>query len=107
MKLPPPAAYASSTSNDVVSSAVQPKTLPPRDSGNTSRSVPGMLRLTVPVVCVMDSSSAETVQGPLIQPLPPLTHAWTAPWNPSQCHPGHRHFATITVTVMDALAELC
>src|SRR5579884_285390 len=39
MKLPPPAAYASSTSRDWSSFAVQPNTLPPRQSGNTSRSV--------------------------------------------------------------------
>src|SRR3954470_12730649 len=39
MKLPPASAYASSTACDSRSSAVQPKTLPPRQSGKTSRSV--------------------------------------------------------------------
>src|SRR5947209_5471972 len=39
MKLPPAATYASRTANDVSWSAVQPKTLPPRHSGNTSSSV--------------------------------------------------------------------
>ena len=42
MKLPPAAAYASRTSNDCRSSAVQPKTLPPRQRGNTSRLVLGI-----------------------------------------------------------------
>src|SRR6188472_2360203 len=39
MKLPPAAAYASSTSRDSASSAVQPNTLPPRQIAKTSRSV--------------------------------------------------------------------
>lgn len=39
MKFPPASAYASSTANDSRSPAVQPKTLPPRQSGKTSRSV--------------------------------------------------------------------
>src|SRR5262249_1645615 len=39
MKFPPAATYASSTSNDAVSSAVQPNTFPPRQRGNTSRSL--------------------------------------------------------------------
>src|SRR3954451_660261 len=39
MKLPPACTYASSTACDSRSSAVQPKTLPPRQSGKTSRSV--------------------------------------------------------------------
>ena len=39
MKFPPAAAYASRTVNDVASSVVQPKTLPPRQRGKTSRSV--------------------------------------------------------------------
>src|SRR5581483_10441762 len=39
MKFPPAAAYASRTAKAVFSSAVQPKTLPPRQSGKTWRSV--------------------------------------------------------------------
>src|SRR5580692_5566008 len=38
MWLPPPAAYASSTANDVSLSDVHPNVLPPSPSGNTSRS---------------------------------------------------------------------
>ncbi|CAM5284921.1 hypothetical protein SALBM311S_10324 [Streptomyces alboniger] len=37
-KLPPAAVYASRTAKEAASSAVQPKTLPPRESGKTSRS---------------------------------------------------------------------
>src|SRR5882757_1030673 len=47
MKLPPAAAYASSTAKDSASSAVQPKTLPPRASGKTSRSESPTLRRSV------------------------------------------------------------
>src|SRR5579859_5920889 len=39
MKFPPAATYASSTSKDRCSSSDQPNTLPPRHTGNTSRSV--------------------------------------------------------------------
>src|SRR2546421_7850284 len=39
MKLPPAAVKASSTAWDCAASAVQPNTLPPRHSGNTSRPV--------------------------------------------------------------------
>src|SRR4051812_879044 len=39
MKLPPAAAYASRTANEVSRSAVQPKTFPPRQSRDTSRSL--------------------------------------------------------------------
>src|SRR3954447_13823172 len=45
MKLPPAAAYASRTANEASSSAVQPKTLPPRQRGKTSRSVPSSLAM--------------------------------------------------------------
>src|SRR5918996_3809967 len=38
-KLPPAATYASRTANDVSRSAVQPNTLPPRQSRETSRSL--------------------------------------------------------------------
>ena len=40
----PPATNASSSRNEVASSAVQPKTLPPRASGETAMSVPGIVR---------------------------------------------------------------
>ena len=46
-KLPPAAAYASRTAKDWASSAVQPKTLPPRASGKTSRSEEPSLRREV------------------------------------------------------------
>ncbi len=39
MKLPPAATYASRTANEVSRSAVQPNTLPPRQSRDTSRSL--------------------------------------------------------------------
>src|SRR5689334_19429416 len=39
MKSPPPARKASSTANEASRSAVQPKTLPPRQKGATSRSL--------------------------------------------------------------------
>src|SRR5690349_891009 len=46
MKFPPAAVYASRIANEVAASAVQPNTLPPRQSGDTSRSVPPMRLIT-------------------------------------------------------------
>ena len=45
-KLPPAAAYASSTANACGSSIVQPKMLPPRQSGKTERSLEPSVRIS-------------------------------------------------------------
>src|SRR5579864_3880299 len=47
MKLPPAAAYWSSTANASRSFAVQPKTLPPRQSGKTLKLVPSIRRMVI------------------------------------------------------------
>src|ERR1700683_5097370 len=50
MKLPPPARKASSTAKDASRSAVQPKTLPPTQISDTSRSVPGIARMAIKII---------------------------------------------------------
>ena len=52
MKLPPAWTYASRTANDASSSAVQPKTLPPRQRGKTCSPVLPSVRRVVFVVQV-------------------------------------------------------
>src|SRR3954465_1031329 len=63
MKSPPPAAYASSTANVSSRSARQPNTLPPRLSGNTFRSVPGMFVIHRTYPSVSGSTTREDSHG--------------------------------------------